>query len=338
MHDYLFDVEVVRLSVIVGVIVTMLFYERVQLTTGGVIVPGYLALFIPQPHFILMTMVTAWLTWLIVNRVIARRYILYARRKYEIEILTALSLTAVWFGIAQFLIGIDPFFEGLLGIGFIVPAILAHDMFRQGVRQTTVAVLVNTAIIGLFVFVFYTISRITPGYEHEQITGFATQGLGYPPGLLFPAVFASVLAGMLVFGRLGLRTGGFVVGAYLALVLLHPLDLLFAIGVAVVTWVVVTKVLTNYMLVFGRRKLGVMTLTAAILAWSAEIVITGVSGGAYHPWAGFHVITLMVPALIANDIQRQGVLRTIWGTAIVAVAVFTTMNLVAAAWIMAGVS
>ena len=35
MHEYLFRPEVVRVALVVGVIVSMLFYERVQLTTGG---------------------------------------------------------------------------------------------------------------------------------------------------------------------------------------------------------------------------------------------------------------------------------------------------------------
>ncbi len=37
------------MALVVGVVVSMLFYERVQLTTGGAIVPAYLALHLPQP-------------------------------------------------------------------------------------------------------------------------------------------------------------------------------------------------------------------------------------------------------------------------------------------------
>ena len=44
------------LAVVLGVIVSMLFYERLHLTTGGAIVPGYLAVFLPQPLFIGVTL------------------------------------------------------------------------------------------------------------------------------------------------------------------------------------------------------------------------------------------------------------------------------------------
>ncbi len=37
MTDYYFQSEVVRLALVVSVIVSMLFYERMQLTSGGAI-------------------------------------------------------------------------------------------------------------------------------------------------------------------------------------------------------------------------------------------------------------------------------------------------------------
>jgi hypothetical protein len=84
----------------------------------------------------------------------------------------------------------------------------------------------------------------------------------------------------------------------------------------------------NFILIFGRRKMGMMVLVGAIVAWIGEVVVEYATGGAYVPWRGFHVITLMVPALLANDAQRQGVARTFWGAGIAAVGVFTAMNLV----------
>ena len=34
MHEYFFRPEVARVALVVGVVVSILFYERVQLTTG----------------------------------------------------------------------------------------------------------------------------------------------------------------------------------------------------------------------------------------------------------------------------------------------------------------
>ena len=62
MHEYAFKPEVVRVALVVGVIVSIVFYERVQLTTGGAIVPAYLAMFLPAPIHIVTTIGAAQLS------------------------------------------------------------------------------------------------------------------------------------------------------------------------------------------------------------------------------------------------------------------------------------
>lgn len=337
MHEYLYDVTIVRLAIIVGVVVTTLFYERVQLTTGGAIVPGYLALFTRTPLYILVTLLIAYLTFHLVNNVLTKRYILYGRRKFEMEILIALTLLTLSVGTAHLVVRFSPLLLALYGIGFVIPAIIAHDMPRQGPRKTLIAVLINTAIVACFIYVFSALSTIAPGRATPEVAHLASLGggeHGYPADLLLVAVFTSVICGMVVFWKLGLRSGGFVTGAYLALMLLRPLDLLFAAAVAVVSYRFVTGVLMRHILVFGRRKLSMMVLTAAIIAWTAELVITAATGGAYRPWSGLHVITLIVPALLANDLQRQGLYRTFWGAGLTTVGVFAITNLVDAVRLM----
>ena len=55
------------------------------------------------------------------------------------------------------------------------------------------------------------------------------------------------------------------------------------------------------------------------------------SGGAYHPWQGFNAITIMIPGLLANDVERQGAERTLWGVVIATLTVLAAMNLLTAA-------
>ena len=331
MHEYPFEVTTVRLAIIVGIVASMLLYERVQLTTGGAIVPGYFALFLPTPLFILMTLLTAYLTYFIVNRVLASRYILYGRRKYEVEILVALTLVALWLGLAHYVFRFSPLLSALVGIGFVIPALIAHDIFRQGQRKTISAVLVNTAVVGLFIYVFQSLLWISPWYEDSHVDELGVGSLAYPVDLLLPGVIVSVGVGMLVFGKLGLRTGGFVTGAYLALVLLRPPDLLFALAVAALAYLFVAGLLTRHALVFGRRRFGMTILIGAIFGWAGELGLQAFTNGRYAPWQGFNVITLVVPALLANDAQRQGLYRTLWGAGLTAVAVYSAMNLLEAA-------
>jgi poly-gamma-glutamate biosynthesis protein PgsC/CapC len=331
MHDYFFVPEVVRVALVIGVVVSILFYERLQLTTGGAIVPAYLAMFLPAPLFVAATLLTGYLTYVVVNQVVGRRWILYGRRKFEIEILVGLGLMAAALGPTLWLTGVNPLWAGLSGIGFLVPGVIAHDMFRQRPSTTLFALLATTAMVAATIYVFASLLEISPLGEDLRREPPNIAAAGYPLVLLLPAVAVSVVTGMALFSRIGLRSGGFVTGAYLALVAEQPLDLVFAAAVALITWALVTQAIMPRLLVFGRRKLSSMVLVGAVVAWTAQLVVEVATGGAYTPWSGFVLMTLMVPALLANDAQRQGIERTAWGAAISAVVVFASMNLLAAA-------
>jgi poly-gamma-glutamate biosynthesis protein PgsC/CapC len=329
MHDYFFHSEIVRLALVVSVIVSMLFYERMQLTSGGAIVPAYLALFLPAPLHVLMTVAVGYLTYLLVSVMAARRLILYGRRKFEVEVLVGLGALTIMSFAAHLIGSVDPTLVGLSGIGFVVPGVLAHDMFRQGPGRTVIALGATTAVVALVLYVFVSLVAIAP-LTIEPPVPVSTAGIptAFPIELLLPGVIAGVVLGIWLYARFGLRSGGFVTGAYLALVLNRPLDIVFALTAALITYAIVRYLLMRHLLIFGRRKLSAMILVGAIVAWSAELGITSLSGGAYQPWRGFTVVTLIVPALLANDMQRQGTERTLWGVAIVALGVFGIANLV----------
>ncbi len=336
MHEYFFRPEVVRVALVLGVVISMLFYERVQLTTGGAIVPAYLALHLPRPLFVVTTLVAAYAAYLIVHVALAKRVILYGRRKFEVEILVGLGLVMVLTLLGGRLADVDPVLLGLAGIGFLVPGILAHDMGRQRPGKTVVAVLGTTAILGLFVYVYTSLLQIAPLDPGDTVGGLPSV-TGFPWELIVVGAATSVLIGMLVFSRLGLRSGGFISGAYIALVSPRWLDLVFTVVVAVATWFVVVHLLMPRLLLFGRRKLSTMVLVGAILGWTAEVVVVAWTGGDYVPWRGLTIITLMVPALLANDAQRQGWEKTAWGATLTASGTFAVMNLLAAALTATGV-
>ena len=332
MHDYYFHTELVRFALVLGVVISMLFYERMQLTSGGTIVPAYLALFLPAPLQIVATVGIGYLTYLLVSVVLSRRLILYGRRKFEIEVIVGLALLTLVSVAAREVGAVDPTLVGLSGIGFVVPGVLAHDMFRQSPTRTVLALAATTAIVAVALFLFASIVSIAPvSIDLPSPNPLENVTTAFPIGLLLPAVIVGVLIGIGIYARFGLRSGGFVTGTYLALVLNRPLDIAFSAAVALATYAIVVHLLMPRLLLFGRRKLSTMILVGAIIAWSAEIVITALTAGAYAPWRGFTVITLIVPALLANDAQRQGIEKTVWGVAIVALGVFGAANLMDAA-------
>jgi poly-gamma-glutamate biosynthesis protein PgsC/CapC len=335
MHEYFYRLEVARVALVVGVIVSILFYERVQLTTGGAIVPAYLTMFLPSPLYVISTLALAYAAYVIVNKVIGKRVILYGRRKFEVEMLVGLALVAAATLFAFLLGRLDPLLYGVSAVGMLIPGILAHDMFRQKPRQTLVAVAATTGIVAVFVYVFSSLIDISP--LEETPLPLVGDDTGYPAQLLLVGAAASVVAGLVVFARLGLRSGGFVSAAYLALMVVHPMDLAFAAVMAVATWFVVTRFVMPHLLVFGRRKLSAMILVGSVLVWVAEASVVSVTNGAFQPWRGFVLMALMIPALLANDAQRQGLEKTLWGATLSTGAVYGVMNVAAAGLIAVGV-
>jgi poly-gamma-glutamate biosynthesis protein PgsC/CapC len=335
VHDYYYRLEVARVGLVVGVVVSILFYERVQLTTGGAIVPAYFTMVLPAPLYVLSTLALAYATYLLVNNVIGRRIILYGRRKFEVEVLVGLTLVGAATLLALVLGRLNPVLYAVSAVGMLIPGVLAHDMFRQTPRQTLIAVGATTAIVAVFVYIFSSLIAISPLDQSPlPLVGDKT---GYPQQLLLLGAAASVITGLVVFSRLGLRSGGFISAAYLALMVVHPMDLLFSAVMALVIWFVVTTFVMPHLLVFGRRKLSAMLLVGSVLVWIAEASVVAVTNGAFQPWRGFVLMALMIPALLANDAQRQGVEKTLWGATLTTCAVYGLMNVLSAGLLAAGV-
>lgn len=336
MHDYLLDPELVRLTIAMGVVVSLLFYQRFGVTTGGAIIPGYLALFATRPTHIIMTFAIASATYWVVQKQLRPRFMLWGRRLYETEILVALVFQTVWTGTLWFFTQAAPQVVLLYSIGFLLPGIIAHDMGRQKVYTTILA----GTICGFIVFGCVTlIGAIRDSLDLPisfMVNVRSLQPTAYPISLLTVAVFVSVLTSIALyrysvfFDRLSfsdaLRTGGFVTAAYLALFVNRPVELLFVGLCVAVTYLIVTKVLMQWTILFGRTKVAAMVLTGMAVTWIAEFLLH-LSGIGYVPWAGFNVISPVIVALLANDTQRQGVRSVVIGTTISTLVVFSVMRL-----------
>ena len=336
MGEYSYTPDVVRVTIVVGVVLSIVFYERFQLTTGGAIVPAYLALSVQRPLAVVVTVLAAVATYLLVAKVIAPRRIIYGRRKFEIELVIGLTIVFILTVVAGMLGRMDPVLLALSGIGFLVPGIIAHDMGRQRPSRTILALAAVTGVLAAFVYVYSSLMSIAPGADH-QATDHLASVLGYPRELILYAAALSVIVGTWVFSRTGLRSGGFITGAYLALVSPRWVDLAFSLAVAIAVYLIVVKLLMPRLLIFGRRKLSTMIMVGSIVGWLAEFAVIAATHGDVVPWRGLTVATLMVPSLLANDMQRQGISRTVLGAALTGLGVYAGMNLTASALIAVGV-
>lgn len=139
-----------ELYLVAGVVLGMLFTELTGISPGGLIVPGYIALFWNQPGRLALTAAVALLTALAL-KLLSRWLLLFGRRRYALFILLGFTLRA---GAQLALPQLFPELGGLEAVGWLIPGIIASDVDKQGALKTfaalgAVAALVRLAALAL---------------------------------------------------------------------------------------------------------------------------------------------------------------------------------------------
>ena len=134
----------------IGVMVSFVFYEMVGFSPGGIVVPGYVALFLDQPIRILVTLLVALLTYFAV-KILSNYIILYGRRRFLTMVLVSFLLK--WL-IEEIVIKMPiPGIE-LRSIGYIIPGLIANEMRRQGIFPTLYSLAIVSILVRLILLLF----------------------------------------------------------------------------------------------------------------------------------------------------------------------------------------
>jgi gamma-polyglutamate biosynthesis protein CapC len=134
----------------IGIAIGFLFYEIVGLSPGGIVVPGYIALFIDQPLRIMVTIAIAILTYYIVS-FLSNYLILYGKRRFLSMIL--ISFLVKWI-VESFIFQFPVTNIEIQSIGYIIPGLLANEMKRQGIIATLLAMSIVAILVRLVLYLF----------------------------------------------------------------------------------------------------------------------------------------------------------------------------------------
>lgn len=132
-----------------GLVINLILTEVFGFPSGGLVVPGYLALFLSQPGRLLATLGLAFATWALIKYVFSRAVILYGRRRFSVAVLTGFLLNAL-LGLA--LRHLPPQSVDVRAIGYIVPGLLANEMLAVGVLPATAVTLAGAALVRVLLF------------------------------------------------------------------------------------------------------------------------------------------------------------------------------------------
>lgn len=326
MHDYGVPTEAVRMVLAFGIIISMLVYERWRLTGGAAVVAGYLGLFVDRPLYILTTVGMAVVAFYIVDRVVARRMFLYGRRRVVVMVIIGLFLQLLSGAVAYLLNKDLTWLNGLYGVGYVLPGLIAQDIERQGASKTVLTVLGVSFLTFLLFKDIAAIKANMPVYWNSIAFEDKTIYYSYHTNLLTLAVVFSIIVSAVFFEWTGIRSGGFLTAAYAALFVLKPQHLIFIILVGALVYYFVTHALMRTTPIFGRTKFAMMVLTGLVFTWALEYLSSALTQNVFIPFAGFSVISPMIAALIANDGERQGLGRTILGVLICTIVVFIAIK------------
>jgi poly-gamma-glutamate biosynthesis protein PgsC/CapC len=131
-----------------GLVVSLFFTEILGLAAGGLVVPGYIALYLNQPLRIGATVLAALVTFGAV-KLLGRVMLLYGRRTMVFCVLAGflfgyLTRYLLVFNEAMAL-GVDA--RVLQSIGYIIPGLMAYWMLRQGIVETLCTMFIAAFIV-----------------------------------------------------------------------------------------------------------------------------------------------------------------------------------------------
>lgn len=135
----------------IGVILSFLYGEVTGLLAGGLVGPGYLALYMDQPIRIAITLVIAALTYLFVNA-ISNYVILFGRRRFMAMVLTGMFMG--WL-VGRVVSWIPSLGQDIRAIGYIIPGLIANDSSKQGLPKTLVSTLLVAGVVRLLLLLIY---------------------------------------------------------------------------------------------------------------------------------------------------------------------------------------
>ena len=144
------ELELLSLSIGLGLAASLLYGELFGLAAGGMVVPGYIALYANKPTDVALTLLAALLTFGVLKS-LSQVAIVYGRRRTALTILVGflVGMGFRWWLGSQ----ITPFSEAAV-IGYIIPGLIAIWYQRQGVLETTLSLITAAIIVRMFLVVF----------------------------------------------------------------------------------------------------------------------------------------------------------------------------------------
>ena len=138
----------IEIAIGIGMVLSLFFTETLGVTAGGIIVPGYIALYMTDPIKILATFSVSLIVFLIV-RSLSSFMLIYGKRRLVLSLLLGFILGYL----SKIYLSDINEDNDLSVIGNIIPGLIASWMDRQGILRTISVILITSSIVAMILII-----------------------------------------------------------------------------------------------------------------------------------------------------------------------------------------
>jgi poly-gamma-glutamate biosynthesis protein PgsC/CapC len=140
--------------------------------------------------------------------------------------------------------------------------------------------------------------------------------------MTYETLFIGLLVAILYVEIFGVYPGGIIVPAYIALYMDQPLRVLVTVTIAFLC-VLVYRILSRYIILFGRRRFVTFIFIGAVLAQMWSLFFPHLFPESF----GLRAIGWLIPGLLANNFEKQRLLPTLASLITVAVFIYVLVRM-----------
>ena len=137
-----------EIAIGVGMVLSLFLTETLGVTAGGIIVPGYIALYMDDPIKIVITLLVSIVVFLII-RLLSSFMLIYGKRRLVLSLLLGFILGYIS---KLYFTNVNDIHD-LSVIGNIIPGLIASWMDRQGIVRTISVILITSSIVAMILII-----------------------------------------------------------------------------------------------------------------------------------------------------------------------------------------
>lgn len=132
---------------------------------------------------------------------------------------------------------------------------------------------------------------------------------------LYEVIIFGILVSIIFYEITDISPGGIIVPGYISLYFNQPIRIFITILLSLITLKLV-NILSNYTILYGRRKFSFMVVVSFIVGYLFRLMISSFS---IPVFISINIIGYIIPGIIAQDMSRQGVTKTLSAMALVTI-------------------